>query len=228
MSPLSDTAVELAERALTSLLLRRPHLITANLEALHRDGRIPAVPTRFQVTAGVAYMVHRMLFRPETIGLAPEDVPVRSSWRARLLSHRAVRFPFLVRERAIHPLELTGLGTPPAALRHHALTAYHPRDHVVYDLVILSAHPGELERLRDEAAAIVDGTHPRAAYLRDLCVYEGYHEGVLAAVERALRGDFMSADLELASDATLEGYVDWLLSQPTGLRAWVEQVAGAA
>lgn len=192
--------------------LRDPDAIQANLRALHDAGLIDDIPTLFQVSMGVAHMWHRILFRPDTIGVAP-DVPVRDTWRARVMERRWARFPFLVRERVIHPFELTGLATSTAALRAHVMGAFHPGEQALYDFAILAAWPGELEALRDELQSLVDGTHPRGAWLADLCVYENYHQHALALVEGALQGRFES-DSDREADTTLRGFVRFLCTQP--------------
>jgi hypothetical protein len=202
------------------VVLRDPALIQHNLAALHRAGLIDEIPTLFQVSMGVVNMVHRMIFRSETVGVAKND-RVRNTWRARLMSKRPLRFPFLLREGVIHPLEVTGLATSNRELREHVLGAFHPDEQALYDLALLKAHPGELEQLRDDLAAVVDGSHPRASWLADLCVYEGYHARVLSQVERALGGD-LTADAEVAADTTLRAFVAFLCTQPrTPEDAWV-------
>ena len=45
---------------------------------------------------------------------------------------------------------------------------------------------GTLEQLRERVARVVDGRDPRAGWLRDLTVFEAYHESLAAAVDHAL------------------------------------------
>ncbi len=195
------------------LLLRDPPQVHTNLTALHGRGLIDEIPTDFQVAMGVAYMAHRIVLRPQTIGIAP-DVPMRDTPRARWLSSRLLRLPFLVREGLIHPFELTGLATPPRTLRAHVVGTYHPGDNALYDLSLLAAHEGELDRLLEEVGDIVSGAHPRGIWLADLCVYEGYHDHLLGLVERSLTGDLEPVDPNVPSDASLRGFVCFLCSQP--------------
>lgn len=58
------------------------------------------------------------------------------------------------------------------------------------DFEILVLHPDGLATLRSACAAVVAGDHPRAGLCRDLCVYEGYHEGLLALVDDVLAHGF--------------------------------------
>ena len=49
----------------------------------------------------------------------------------------------------------------------------------------------QLEVLRDRVRKIVDGSDPRAAWLRDLVVFEGYHEQLAAAVKPGVVVEFV-------------------------------------
>lgn len=197
--------------AIYHLLLYKPRQIRRSLIRMRRAGLIEQVPTLWQVTLGVLYMWHRILFRAETIGVG--DEPVRPTRRARLLERKPLRLPFLLRERAITPLDFTGFASGPERIICHLLGAYHPGDNFVYDLQALSANPGALDELRRRVAAVVDTDDARSQWLRDLTVYDGYHERLLAAVDRALAGDFSVAD-EANADTTVPAFVAWCTSQP--------------
>ena len=84
-------------------LLLRPERIERNLERIRRAGMVERTPNLWQITLGVLRMWHRVIFRAETIGTCTD--PVRASLRARLLLHRPLRFPFLLAERVIAPLD---------------------------------------------------------------------------------------------------------------------------
>jgi hypothetical protein len=198
-----------------SILMIAPRAIAGALERVARSGRYPSTPNLWQLQLGVLRMQHRVLFRSETIGTSREQ-PVRRSWRARLLHARPLRFPFLLRERAIAPLDYSGLASSPERVLRHLLGAHHDGWQLVYDLELLeAAHPGWLERVRDAAADVVHGRDPRAAWLRDLCVFEGYHEQLLDSVERALAGE-LEVDEPSASDPdiTFGAYLAWCARQP--------------
>ncbi len=200
-----------------ALVLHRPWRIRRVLTALHRAGTIRVMPTAWQVVCGVLYMIARVVLRPETVGQSSVD-PARTTPRSRLLAIRAVRAPVLLFTGCIVPWDLTGFGTAPATLRRHLLGAYHPWDNAMYDLAVLSVYPGETARLREDVAAVVAGTHPRAAWLRDLVVYEGYHERLLTVVDRALAGDLRVRDAPSPpSDATVSGWADFVTSLPPTL-----------
>ncbi len=195
-------------------LLLFPDTIEANLAAVARSGLVPRTPNPWQLTLGVARMWHRVLFRSETIGTCSAD-PVRASWRARLLERRPFRFPFLVAERAIAPLDFSGLASPPERVIRHLLGAHHDGNQFVYDLALLSIHPGKLEELARRARAVVEGADPRGEWLRDLVVYEGYHERLLATTERALAGELrLSPREERDPDIAFTGYLRWCAAQP--------------
>src|SRR5690606_34889699 len=133
------------------------------------------VPNVWQITLGVARMWHRVLFRSETIGTCRTFRP-RRTLRARLLAFRALRFPVLLAERAVHPLDFSGLLSDEDRVVRHLLGAHHDGVQFLYDLELLRDRPGALERLRDEARRVVAIDDRRSRWLRDLVVYERYHE----------------------------------------------------
>lgn len=196
-----------------------PSAIEESLERLAAAGFTPR-PSLSQIALGIARMQYRLLTRPETVGMCTTH-PVRASWRARCLEPRAARFPFLLRERAIAPLDFSGLASPRDRILRHLLGAHHDGNQFVYDLELLAAHPGALDELAARARAVVDGTDPRAEWLRDLCVYEGYHEALLAVVEQVIaRGSVLAllSDREANDpDITLSAYLHWCAAQPTDL-----------
>ncbi|MDQ3036449.1 MAG: hypothetical protein M3Y87_28885 [Myxococcota bacterium] len=200
---------------LWSIALVRPRPIASALERVARSGLHPRTPSLWQLQLGVLRMHHRVLFRSETIGTSTSNA-VRPTWRARLLQWRPLRFPFLLRERAIAPLDHSGLASPPERVVAHLLGAHHDGWQLVYDLEMLeAAHPGWLERARDAARAVVDGRDPRAEWLRDLCVFERYHEQLLDALEQALRGELSQPEPDASDpDITFRGYLAWCARQP--------------
>jgi hypothetical protein len=135
---------------------------------------------------------------------------VRASWRARLLAWRPLRFPFLLAERAIAPWDLTGLLSSRERLLRHVIAAHHDGEQLIYDLEILASHDGALEELRERARRIVTNEDTRAAWLRDLTVFEGYHEEVLRLVEEALAQPARSED----PDISFLAYLEWCARQP--------------
>jgi hypothetical protein len=203
-------------------LLLRPRAIERTLARIVDAKLLPPgqrAPNLWQVFLGTAAMAHRVLFRSETIGTSRGVV--RATWRARALGWRALRLPFLLGERAIKPLELLGLSADEDLIVRHLLLAHHDGDQFVYDLQFLSLFPGGLERLRTEARAIVDGSHPRAAWARDLVVFDGYHESLLGAVERFLAGDLVDARIRDDADLSLTGTLMWCARMPASPRATV-------
>ncbi|UJR86969.1 hypothetical protein [Sandaracinus amylolyticus] len=198
-----------------SALMIAPRPIAAALDRVARSGLHSRTPNLWQIQLGVLRMQHRVLFRSETIGTCATH-PVRATWRARLLQWRPLRFPFLVRERAIAPLDHSGLASSPERVLRHLLGAHHDGWQLVYDLELLAAaHPGWLERVRDAAREVVEGRDPRAPWLRDLCVFEGYHEQLLDAVERAIAGELeLDAGTADDPDITFRAYLAWCARQP--------------
>jgi hypothetical protein len=206
------------------MLVLFPDAIAASLARIDAAKLTPRTPTVPQIALGIARMHWRMLTRPETVGTCTAH-PVRDTWRARMLEPRPMRFPFLVRERAIAPLDFSGLASSRERVLRHLLAAHHDGNQFAYDLELLAIHPGAMEELRERARAIVDGTDPRAAWLRDLCVYERYHEDLLEAVEAAIASGSVHGALTAREandpDITLGAYLRWCAAQPTTLLgAW--------
>jgi len=196
------------------LVLLRPRRIRTHLERLEEQGIIPSCPTPWQLELGVLRMWHRILFRSSSIGTCL-DQPVRRNWRARLLRFRLLRLPFLLVERAVAPLDHCGLAQPTSRMIRHLLAAHHDRNQFAYDLQILAGTPGALQELRDAAREVVRGRGERSRWLRDLCVFEHYHEHLLAAVEAALQGSLeLAPGEEEDPDITFSGFVRWCLAQP--------------
>jgi hypothetical protein len=193
-----------------------------------RDARlIERVPNLWQIHLGVLRMWHRVLFRSGTIGTSTVHA-VRATWRARWFEARPLRFPFLLAEGAIAPLDFSGLVSSPDRILRHLLAAHHDRNQFAYDLELLRAHPGWLERVRSAAEEIVEHDTPRSRFLRDLTVYESYHEDLLAAVTRALAGEETLNHVERQDpDVSFLAYLRWCARQPeTPRETWEALLQG--
>ena len=205
------------------VLLGDPERILLHLDRMRAHGVVDVAPNPWQLCLGVLRLWHRSIFRMETVGTSPGGA-VRATWRARLLANRAVRLPFLLAERAVAPLDFTGLRNSPERLIRHLLGAHHDGNQFVYDLEILAGH-GRLGQLRDAVAALLANDTPRARWLRDLTVFEGYHETLAAAVEQAIAtGPAMSARDAENPDLSFRAYLTWCARQPATpsdtLAAW--------
>lgn len=199
------------------LVIRRPRVALANLRALHARGVTPGVPTPFQMLCGVLYMVHRLLFRSDTVGLERNE-PVRATRWARLLRPRPLRFPFLAWERVINPFDLTGFGSRRDFLVRHVVGAHHAGDDAIYDLTLLLAHDDALAELRARVVDVIAERTPHDRFLKDLCVYERYHDKLLVTLDAVEAGRHEPPDMAVASDTSLPGFVAWCLARPPTLR----------
>jgi hypothetical protein len=203
------------------LILLRPRRILRNLEAIARAGIVRRVPNLWQIELGVLRMWYRILFRPNTIGRCA-NFEARDNWRARFFEPRPIRFPFLLWEGSVRPWDLSGMLSTPEELQRHLLGTHHDGEQFVYDLEILALHPGKLEALRDEAKAVVENDNPRSRWLRDLCVYENYHENLLRFVEERIEqgqlsarpDDRISTELSADADVYFSAHLDWCATQP--------------
>lgn len=194
------------------------------LDRIRTQQLVPRVPNSWQIFLGVARMWHRVLTRPESVGKGGGR-PARKTWRAQLLQVHALRFPFLVRERAIAPLDFSGLLSSRERIIRHLLAAHHDREEFVYDFELLRAHPGAREELLSRARELVAEDSPRQAWLRDLCVYEGYHERLIDALERELAAESDRTD-DVSTpprdpDDSFVAYLEWCARQP---ETWRETV----
>ena len=204
------------------LILTAPERVEAGLERVRRAGIIEDVPNLFQIELGVVRMWMRVLFRSETVGTSHGASP-RKTLRARMLERRGLRFPFLVREQAIAPLDHSGLVSTPERVMKHLLAAHHDRNQFSYDLEMLALEPGRLEALRERAREVVTSDDARARWLKDLTVYEGYHENLLDAVTRAARGDFALPEPDASDpDVSFRAYMRWCARQPRDTRALLD------
>ena len=205
------------------VLVGDPDRVSTHLERMRAHGVVDAAPNPWQLCLGVLRLWHRSLFRTETVGTCPGGT-VRSTWRARLLANRAMRLPCLLAERAVAPFDFTGLRSPPERLIRHLLGAHHDGNQFVFDLEILAGH-GRLEELRRAVHEVLASDSARTRWLRDLTVFEGYHENLAAAVERAIAsGPTMSEAEAKDPDLSFRAYLAWCARQPATpaetLSAW--------
>lgn len=195
------------------ILLLSPERVEKNLRRVQSLRKGEELPTLWQLSQGVLRMYHRLLTRPDTIGTS-DAASARGTWRAQLLQWRPLRFPFLLWERAVAPWDMSGLISSPERIVRHLLAAHHDKNQFVYDIQLLSAY-GYLGDLHARAKEQVDATNERAEWLRDLCVYEGYHRDLLKAVEGALEGDFGLLPSEAEDpDVSFYAYLNWCRQQP--------------
>ncbi len=188
--------------------LIRPRRVQAHLEIIAARQGQPA-PTLWQMLLWTGHMWRRVLLDLDSVG-SGGGASVRKTWRARWLRVKAIRALALIGERAIAPLDMSGLATDDDRVMRHLLAAHHDGMEFAYDLEMLSLRPGALARLRVQVEAIVDGRHPRGEWLRDLCVYEGYHERLLAGVDLALSGALPRSE---NPDTSFFAMLDWARSR---------------
>jgi hypothetical protein len=208
-------------------LLLSPARVARGLARIRAVGLVDPCPNLWQLELGVMRMWHRTFFRSDSIGTSTTFSP-RKTLRARLLHNRMLRGPFLFAEQAIAPWDMTGLYSSPERITRHLLGAHHDCEQCVYDFSLLSLHPGALERLRARVQAVVDGTDPRSEWLRDLCVYERYHEELLGYLDAWLAGTLTLDDtLATDPDITFEAWLAWCAAQPdTPEKWWAARQAG--
>ena len=199
---------------LSRLLLIHPARVERRLQEIRNASFAPDVPNTWQVTLGALRMWHRVVYRSETIGTCTQD-PVRQTWRARLFQYRGFRLPFLLREKAIAPWDMSGLLSSPSRVRRHLVAAHHDTLQFAYDLELLQVTPRELQQLGEEVSELVDRPSRRTTWLRDLVVYDGYHERLHEAVQAALQGESLLSDQATRDpDMSFIAYLSWCAHQP--------------
>lgn len=205
------------------VLLVDPAKVERRLDEIAASGLVSRVPSSWQISLGVLRMWHRLLFRSEEIGTSANRP--RPTWRARLLEYRPLRFPFLLAEKAVAPHDFSGLLSDRERILRHLVGAHHEGPQFVYDLEILSVDPGGFDELFRRAREVVEHDTPRTRWLRDLTVFEGYHESLLLATQRALQGKFdYPPERANDPDTRFVAYLDWCARQPptyeATLQAW--------
>jgi hypothetical protein len=210
------------KKIVARILLGDRRALAERLGAIEATG-VP-IPNEWQLSLGVLRMWHRIVFRSETIGTSREK-PVRDTLRARVLENRTVRFFFLLRERAIAPLDLSGLRSSPARIAKHLVSAHHDEVQFLYDFELLSANREMLERVYEDARAIAAGEHARSEWLKDLTVYDGYHDDLARAVRAFLDGE-LDVDPRWRTDPDISfyAYLAWCRKQPASPRALAREV----
>lgn len=194
--------------------------VERRLDDIARSGLVPRVPNAWQIALGVLRMCHRLVFRSEEIGTSAS--PPRPTWRARVLDYRPLRFPFLLAEKAVAPHDFSGLLSDRERVLRHLLGAHHEGAQFVYDLEMLSVDDGAIDELVRRARDVVERDTPRTRWLRDLTVYEGYHESLLAAAERAARGEYeFPAERADDPDTRFVAYLAWCARQPPTYEATI-------
>ena len=196
------------------LLLVDPRRVQASLEKVAALGELERVPNLWQIELGVISMWHRVLFRSDTVGTCKSDA-VRNTLRARALEWRALRFPFLLREKAIAPLDFSGLVSSPERIISHLLGAHRDGAQFAYDLELLRLTPGGLERALEATREVTRTDSRRSRWLRDLVVYDGYHERLEQALSDALsHGISLPPEQANDPDVAFGAYLRWCAKQP--------------
>jgi hypothetical protein len=128
-----------------------------------------------------------------------------------------LRFPFLLWEGSVVPWDLSGLTSSPDQLICHLVGTHHEDQQCVYDLEILSCYPDALSQLKRKVDEIVSGIDPRSEWLKDLVVYEGYHQTLLdlmKMIETAGWKVNLSSEMKRSVDLSFYATLTWCSQQP--------------
>jgi hypothetical protein len=173
----------------TVLLWLNPSELERRLKALEARGFAPARPSRLQLLFGGLDML-RFLIEPAA----------REYYRQQNISfgfHQLLR----ILDDPVSMIDPTGLLSECDTIVGHVMQVVHLNP--IYDLQLLEAFPGGLERFEGELEAMVSGTHPRAHTIAAVVEDCGYHARLLEYV-RGYRAD-PTTPPPIREQATLRG-----------------------
>jgi hypothetical protein len=169
--------------------------LARRLELFRRAGRIPNLPTQFQVASGELEMLPYVL---------SPDATEERRYRHRALGNPFVRQAVILREIGTDHLDPgTGLRARLASVIRHLHFTYH-QGMPVWDLQVLQTHPSGLDAFRQETRRLLsrdtDDARRRMArlrtVLRDPVEYLERFLGDDGWIARAERMDYASPDHE--------------------------------
>jgi hypothetical protein len=150
----------------------RPALVRRRMERLQALGHLEAAGAPLPTL-------------PQLLVAARDQMVVSASEETRLF-YRSQGIPWVfhnLRRFLSGPatmLDPMGLFSPRETIVHHVLQTFHR--HPVYDLVLLRAHPGGLESLEAQTAALLAGHHPHQRALSSLIEDGSYHARLPAEI----------------------------------------------
>jgi len=158
-----------------------PQTTARRLQFFLDRGALERLPSRWQLRVGWAAML------PVTLGESErERGRSRNTWAGQI----PVRVPLQLLYCPAQFTSDTGLELPTEALVRHLLCVYHEDAFLGYDLQLLTADPGGLERLEHAAQAVVDGRARWAGLLRRVVSWPGYHAGLCTLARAARNGEY--------------------------------------
>ena len=184
------------------------------------DATLPSVLRRYDPQRRVVTISHALPPHSRTFQLA---VQVALSSQRELIDRLAASDRLTTDESRALARDVLGNYFAGAVLMPYR-TFYDAARAERYDLELLGFY-GKLDELRANVRALIEQDDARARWLRDLTVFDGYHESLLEAVERALAtGATMSNEEARDPDISLRAYLQWCSAQPATpqetFRAW--------
>jgi hypothetical protein len=206
----------------------RPALVRRRLERLRALGHLSAPDARLPTL-------------PQLLVAARDQMVVSATEETRIF-YRSQGIPWVfhnLRRFVSGPatmLDPMGLFSPRETIVHHVLQTFHR--HPVYDLVLLRAHPGGLESMEAQTAALLAGHHPHQRALSSLIEDGAYHARLPAEIAAFAANPLLPArpipagllpdpKLMLAMDQfkDVAGFVDYAARLRVGwlaaIRAWL-------
>jgi hypothetical protein len=168
-------------------------------------GDIDRVPSRWQILAGWLAML------PITLGESPRE---RERSRRTWLGQVPIRVPLQIALCPRQALVCTGLCVDPEDTIRHLLSVHHEDAFLPYDLQLLRAQPGQLERLADRADRVFAGKDRLSRVLVPLVGGEGYHARLRDRALDAMEDRYARADDLDPRFVSLIGFARFCLQLP--------------
>jgi hypothetical protein len=202
----------------------RPALVRRRLERLRDLGHVDAIPSLPQLLVAARDQMVVSATEETRVFYRSQGIPWVFHNLRRFLSGPATM------------LDPMGLFSPRETIVHHVLQTFHR--HPVYDLVLLRAHPGGLESMEAQTAALLAGHHPHQRALSSLIEDGAYHARLPAEIAAFAANPLLPARpipagllpdpmLMLAMDQfkDVAGFVDYAarlrVGWPAAIRGWL-------
>lgn len=183
---------------------RRNDRIERRLSYFVARGELERAPTRWQLFAGWLVML------PVTLGESPRERAIsRRTWLGQVPVRAPLQALYCPRQAWVD----TGLGAPVGVIVKHLVSVFHEDAFLGYDLQLLAAEPGGLERLAGAAERHARGRGPLSRGLRSMVGDPAYHARLAGHARRAGRSVYPPSDLD-PRFASLVGFARFCLTLP--------------
>ena len=145
-----------------------PAVLDERFELLRRQGLLERAPNRVQLVLGCYDMLR--------FWISPASADYYAQKGISFTFHQVLR----VLDDPAAMIDPVGFFVDRDAIVGHVLQVVHANP--IYDVQLLSSHPGGVQALIDQTGAMLDGTHPRYASIGAIVEDPEYHARLLAFV----------------------------------------------